>query len=106
MSPGNESIYNVSLSTAAFLHDEPVNILELCSNSALVYQAVASLLYKPSVMRQVPAGIFAMLILVIGAVLISLSVIEPIDGYTTKGGFHQHRSNRRFTELRLFLTAS
>ena len=24
----------------------------------------------------------------------------------TKSGFHQHRSNRRFTELQLFLTAS
>ena len=24
----------------------------------------------------------------------------------SKGGFHQHRSNRRFTELQLFLTAS
>ena len=29
-----------------------------------------------------------------------------VPGDTNVGGFHQHRSNRRFTELQLFLTAS
>jgi len=53
MRAADESIYDVSLATAGFLTDHPVSIVELCSNSALVYRAFASLMYKPSVMKQV-----------------------------------------------------
>ena len=48
-----EKIYSASLAAAAFVEDRPVDIVELCSNGAAVYRAVSTLMYKPSVMRQV-----------------------------------------------------
>jgi len=37
---------------------------------------------------------------------VSVSVPSIIPDMPIKGGFHQHWSNRQFTELQLFLTAS
>jgi len=53
MLTGTDYVYDASLATAGFLNDRPVSAVEQCSNSALVYRAFGSLLYKPSVMRQV-----------------------------------------------------
>jgi len=50
---GGEYIYEASLAAASFVHDGPVDVVEMCSNSAQVYTAVGSLMYRPSTMKQV-----------------------------------------------------
>ena len=53
MLAGGETVHDASLSAAAFVHERPVSLIEMCSNSAQVYMAVSSLMYTPSVMKQV-----------------------------------------------------
>ena len=53
MLAGSECIYEASLAAAAFVNERQVDITEMCSNSAQVCTAVSSLMYQPSVMKQV-----------------------------------------------------
>ena len=50
---GGESIYDASLAASAFVHGRPADITEMCSNSAQVFMAISSLMYQPSVLKQV-----------------------------------------------------
>ena len=71
----------------------------LCYGACVIVFLLAGLLRKITIAKFLGASLAT----------IKQSVIEaewPVSEFQSRGGFHQHRSNRQFTELQLFLTAS